>query len=322
MRKLVIALSVSTLVLAAAAVWLAYQLHAARGELATSGASRGSLASATVASAPIRPAHTEVPASGGISIPRQPPNDSEADAGASVRSSLEANIPRMRAMLEDPDKRAAAIQDFRVNEQRNMPRLGEHLGLREDEYDRLLELLAEQRIRHLEALYQCALNPNCDVMTGGAGRGQANRRELVDVLGAEKAQQFENYRDNLQERVIVTDWRGDLPDSLRLSDTQTEQLVDALGDERRRIVKEWEQRGASENGMRNEYGSLLYSSTAQGVEQRVAEASEAQRRQQERASRVLTAEQLDVFTKRQRDSLDMARGIWEHEDPSENNPSN
>ena len=57
-------------------------------------------------------------------------------------------------------------------------------------------------------------------------------------------------------------------------------------------------------------------------EQRIAEASEFQRRQRERAAQVLTAGQLEVFTQRQQDMLEMARGSWEYEEQANNKGSN
>jgi hypothetical protein len=321
MRKLVIALAISTMTFAASTLyfWLAWRSE--RSKVASS--PRPTVA----APAAVHPATNAAPTNAaptntGSSNPAQPPELTEEEQKARIRASLVAAIPNMRATLEDPDKRAATMSDIRKNNERSMPHLARNLDLTEDEYARLMNMLVELEMRALEARYQCALAANCDVMASGRPVYQANRRELVDFLGAEKAQQFDNYRDDSREREIVADWRGDLPDSLRLSDAQTEKLVEVLGDERRRIAKEWEQRGAGENGMSNQYGSIQFPSTAQGAEQRIAEASEYQRRQRERAAQVLTAGQLEAFTERQKEALDLARGAWEYEEQSANNTTN
>ena len=77
---------------------------------------------------------------------------------------------------------------------------------------------------------------------------------------------------------------------------------------------EWEQRGTQFAGVSSEYGEIYYPVTAQGVEQRVAEASEYLRRQRARAAEVLTVRQLEAFTQSQQDLLEEARGSWESEE--------
>ena len=147
-----------------------------------------------------------------------------------------------------------------------MPR--QVLDLGEDDYNRLLDTLAASNLRYAEAMYHCNQDPTCDIGTAAKNQMQANRRELVELLGTEKAQRLEDYRDNYQERNNVASFRSDLPDSLRLSDAQAEKLVDVLGEERRRMIKEWELRGDRYSGMANMYGSLYFPDTTQDPEQR------------------------------------------------------
>jgi len=64
------------------------------------------------------------------------------------------------------------------------------------------------------------------------------------------------------------------------------------------------------------YGSLNYPSSSRDVAQRVAEATEFQRRQRNRAAQVLTPAQLEIFTKQQEQMLEIARGSWEFADKS------
>ena len=92
---------------------------------------------------------------------------------------------------------------------------------------------------------------------------------------------------------------------------QAEKLTEVLGDERRRMQKEWEQLGTKFGGMQGQYGSIFYPLSAQGVEQRLAETNEYLRRQRERAAEVLTAGQLEAFAQRQQDTLEEARGSFE-----------
>ena len=329
MRRTVLILSLTTLALAASTTWLALELRSAREELAAARIARADRS--PEAATPDSVAVTSVSAVGPTTAPPllaggksagNPTATSEVEA-ASHTTELQ-RIGYMRALLEDPEKRAKAMRDNRRNFAKSMPRLAQDLELGEEEYNRLLDLKVEQQFRHLEAGYRCELNPPCDYRTAFTGLHATSQRELVDLLGAEKAQRFADYQDNMQERHIVADFRGDLPDALRLSDKQAEKLVEVLGDERRLVEKEWNQsgRGDGQTGLSNQYGTLVLSGTAQSAEQRIAEASEFQRRQRERAAQVLTAGQLEVFTQRQQDMLEMARGSWEYEEQAHNKGSN
>jgi len=235
----------------------------------------------------------------------------QAQSDAMQRAATLAHSAWVRTWLDDPEKRATALADYRKSQEREIPR--QLLDLDDDDYNRLLDILAASDLRYAEALYRCNTDPACELQTVIGTQMQANRRELVGLLGDEKAQRLENYRDNHMERNSVASFRSGLPDSMRLSDAQAEKLADALGEERRRMVKEWQQRGEQISGMANSWGSLNFPGT-QDVEQRVAEATEFQRRQRDRAAEVLTLAQLEIFTKQQEQMLEIARGSWEYED--------
>jgi hypothetical protein len=240
---------------------------------------------------------------------RVEPTAVQRDAAAQRAATL-LHDSYVRALLADPEKRAKALSDYRKNEESQLPR--QVLDLSEDDYNRLLDTLAASNLRYAEAMYHCNQDPACDIGTAAKNQMQANRRELVELLGGEKAQRLEDYRDNYQERNNVASFRSELPDSLRLSDAQADKLADALGEERRRMTKEWELRGDRYSGMANMYGSLYFPDTTQDLEQRVAEASEYQRRQRERAAQVLTSGQLEVFAQQQEQMLEIARDSWEY----------
>lgn len=305
-RRVVPALLITCVGLAIATAYLALELREARRDLAAARVMKSTAAP----TAPDEPEMVKPGASVAMPEPASP-DANESDDFASHANSPE-RFAHVRALVEDPDKRAAALRDHRRTYEKIMPGMARHLGMNPEEYGRLLDMLGEHQLRQAEAQYRCSLSPGCDVASAARVQGSANRAELIEFLGAENAQRFYDYQDNLRERSIVSALRGDLPDALRLSDAQAEQLAEALGDERRRVFREWEQRGAvGQSGMRNEYGAVYVPDTAQGVEQQVAEASEFQRRQRERAAQILTAAQLEVFTQRQKDALEGAQQIWD-----------
>ena len=243
-------------------------------------------------------------------VARTPPDaalaGTETDAEARARS-----LAHMRTVFEDPLKREEMMRVSRDGFRRSFPRLAEHLGLTEDQYTRLVNQLAEHQMHWAERRYRCLLEPGCDEMTAMKGIGAERERELTDILGPEKYQQFNEYLDNQRERRAVMQLRGELPDALRMTDVQAEKLIAALGEERRRTLKEWEQGSAGFEAINSEYGEVYFPSTAQGLEQRVAEATELQRRQHDRAAQVLTAGQLKIFDARQAAALEQTRGIWQ-----------
>ena len=320
MSRPVTLLTVTSLVLGASTVYLAIELRGSRQELASlrdssaavtpvasvTPVAAGDTGEATARGMPVAPASTPI---------REPTRRGEPTAsqrdGAAQHAATLAHNSYVRALLEDPEKRAKALREYRKSEETQLPR--QVLDLEEDDYNRLLDTLAASNLRYAEAIYHCNQDPACDIETTARNQMQVNRRELVELIGAEKAQHLENYRDNYQERSNVAGLRGELPDSLRLSDAQAAKLVDVLGEERRRTIKEWEQQGVRYSGMSNMYGSLYFPDTTQDVEQRVTEATEYQRRQRDRAAQVLTSGQLELFTKQQEQMLEIARGSWEYE---------
>ena len=325
MRRPVVLLIFISLALGAITVYQAVELRATRQELASL---RESSAVATEGAAvtPVAAGDTRAaadqpkPVAPASVLTQEPTRRGEATAvrrdAAAQRAATLAYNSYVRAWLEDPEKRARALRENRKSEETQLPR--QVLDLAEDEYNRLLDTLAESSLRYAEAIYRCNQDPACDIGATARNQVQANRRELLELLGAEKTQRLEDYRDNYQERSNVASFRSELPDSLRLSDAQAAKLVDVLGEERRRTIKEWELRGASYSGMSNMYGSLYFPDSTQTLEQRVDEAGEYQRRQRDRAAQVLTSGQLEVFTKQQEQMLEIARGSWEYQEQQGN----
>ncbi len=321
MRRHVL-LSVISLALAASTAWLAIALHAARQELAEL---RGAPPPAPTAPAAIPPAMSaaatdpHVPEVDAIPVAASsPPNQGarprdamQAQSDAAQRAATLAHNAWVRAWLDDPGKRAQALADSRKDHGREFPR--QLLDLDDADYDRLLDTLAAGDLRYAEAMYRCNIDPACDRQATIETQMQANRRELAGLLGDEKAQRLETYRDNAMERNSVASFRSGLRDTMRLSDAQAEKLADALGEERRRMTKEWQQRGEQVSGVANAWGWLNFPAT-QDIGQRVADATEFQRRQRDRAAEILTSAQLDAFTRQQEQMLDIARGSWEYED--------
>jgi hypothetical protein len=317
MRRITALLVATSLALAASTAYFAYQLHGTRQELAAARMTPASSHAARAdtgripAPAPDFPPATTVPAGGTEPVQQPGPGKKEMDATARA-GQFQANA-HMRKVLADPERRARMERDIRKNLEREVSQFGPLLDLTDDEQQRLVDLMTGHQMSFAEATAKCADTPGCDVSATASAQYQVQQRELADFMGDEKAPRFMDYRDNFMERNSVESFRAELPERMQLSDLQAERLAIALGDERRRIIKEWKQRGAGSAAMGNTLGYLYYPNNTRDIEERVNEAGEYQRRQRERAAELLTAQQLEVFTQQQKDLLDVARSGWESE---------
>ena len=198
MRRPTLILSIISLVLGATTAWLAFELHAARQELATLGSNPAPAASAVLAiSASATQTRTPetsttpvAPVSAATSDLARPGQATKAQIDAAQHAANLAHNSYVRALLEDPEKRAKALREHRNNHERELPR--QVLDLSEDDYNRLLDTMAASSMRYAEAMYHCNQNSACDMGTAVRNEMQANRRELVELLGAERAQRLED----------------------------------------------------------------------------------------------------------------------------------
>jgi hypothetical protein len=307
MHKPTIVLSVVSLGLAVCAGYLALELKAARDALASV---RAGVAGDSSETSSATQANALKPDAATMATPGPIPTQTPADTKARER------ILEMRDQLDDPEKRALLLRSNRQIFRQTFPRLEERLGLSDDEYTRLVNWQAEQKMRSMELQYRCAQKPACDPMAINAGQEEIYNRELTDLLGSEKLKQLTEYQDNIRERRAVEALRGALPDAQALSEAQAEKLIDALGDTRRQYARELEQRGSDTEPAWNKFGGFVISTTTVGAEAKYSEAAEFMHRQRERAAEVLTAAQLKVFTQRQEEMLDGMRTQWEYEEKS------
>lgn len=315
MRKWLVMLSLACIALLAASIYLARELRAVRVELASARASPGVPAAPAASLEKLARPVSAAPVSSGIAqadAPANPPRTAE-EFKALARAWAVKSIPEWRQIVEDSAKREAFLRDNKEGFRSTFPQIAKHLGLTDDEYSRLANLLADQQLRMLEARYQCAIKPICDDLAISPMLEPEFQRELVELLGAETRKRFEDYRDNMQERYVVTHLRGQMPDGEPMTELQAARLVEALGDERRKIANEWDQSGVTATTSFNSLGTMMIPSSAQSAEQKYNDATEYQRRQRERAAQVLTAGQLRVFTQTQEQMLDGFRKSWDNE---------
>jgi len=149
-------------------------------------------------------------------------------------------MPGWRAKLEDPGARDRILADTTAFYRRMSPGLAKYVGLNGDEFSRMMNTLTDMDLKITDQRYQCALQPDCDDRPILQGIEPERQRLLADLLGPEKKQRLDTYEHNMPERAVVTNLRGTLRDPDNLSDSQADQLIDALGDELSSVRQGWE----------------------------------------------------------------------------------
>lgn len=279
MRKLVALLALTTAIFAGSTLYYARELSRERqGRLAVP---------ATVAAPPVLAAATPADA-----VP--PPVVAEAKPAAKAPKSaprkpqLQDYDVEFLAAVADPAGRPRLIEQQVASLRRIGRGMDKALGLNAAEFDRLLELRAEQNIQLREAMLHCAQEAECD--QSHLSDLRANQAlELSTLLGTEGKQQFDDFLESANERSTVTQMRGRLPDADHLSDAQADLLVRTLSDERKRATS-----GMANISMSFE-GVPIMASPNGSYDDYMEQARTYQARLRRSAAAVLTPGQLVVY---------------------------
>ena len=120
------------------------------------------------------------------------------------------------------DQREGMLLEQKMMMRNSYPRLAQTIGMSSEEAERLFTLLAQQQIDAQERFARCTLDPACDIRDGQLSRTDPRAREIADLLGADRQQQFDNYKNTLMERESVAHLRTRLSDATRLPDDTSE----------------------------------------------------------------------------------------------------
>lgn len=290
MRIVVIALTGLSLTLAGTTVYFARELELER--------ERPRASSMPVVQAPAVPyaqraSTTAAPPSARPPVP--PPSNHAMSEEVDVKT-VQADASRKTLkMLADPAQREGMLLEQKMMMRNMYPRLAQAIGMTSEEAERLFTLLARQQIDAQEWYARCMLDSNCNVQDAGIEQTERGAQDIADLLGAERQQQFEAYKNTLMERESVVQLRSRLADANHLPDERAEALIAALADERQKIHMEAAQRGAGMNGFGTGVGVVFSASDAATPEAQIESAQANSRRMRARAAEVLDAEQLRVF---------------------------
>jgi hypothetical protein len=238
----------------------------------------------------------------------------------SVASMSEADMKRMQLdsyrnlleRLDDPQGREEMRAQHGVMYRQIYPRLDKYLGLSSDEYSRLMNVMADQQIGMQEKSARCGLDPQCD-MANLTHSGDAEAREISEILGADRATRFETYKNTMSEREGVTQLRTRLTDNSRLADAAAEGLINALAEERGAIHREAAARGDGMYGFGMGSG-MLFAPSEGNFETRYEAARQNSQRLRDRAAQHLNSEQMRTFNEMQDELLLGLRGQLRNKD--------
>lgn len=208
------------------------------------------------------------------------------------------------ARLDDPIQRTAQLDEARATARRQFARLKETLGLSDARFEQLVSTLAEQNVQMQENWARCAVTPGCDTKSGSGIKPPDDRtQELLALLGTDGMAAFTKYKDSIGERDSVAQFRGRLSDATFLPESQAEQLIAALADERQKYSDEANQSGVKVRGLGTNLGMIMYPDGIGAVEVQLAEAEQYSARLRARAATLLTPSQLAAYVQMQEELL-------------------
>ena len=202
------------------------------------------------------------------------------------------------AMYADPQGRRTLIEEAIVS-QRNLKRgIAEKLGLTEEHWQRVLEVLAEQQVENRAAFLRCRADPACKAPFTPEQLAD-NRQAVRDVIGEDKYAEYDRHESSMAERRTVAELQRQLMGDLPLTDQHAEELIAALADERAQAVKDMFGDGNKVVGIDMKNGWAYYVESAPTLEARLATADQYSQRMRDRAATVLSGNQLTRFNQMQ-----------------------
>ncbi len=325
MSRLVYLFGATTLLFAVLSVHLALQLRVERGAASAADAPAASSAPASARNA-FSPAGAPTNLASSRDEALEPTGEgnerridypfpiavTNTDMEESRRRYLESEA-RFLEEIADPERRAELLNQTKLSVRAPLPRVAQHLGLTDEEADRLFTLLAEQQLQAHERQARCVTQPDCNYRGYAPADADRQQQEMSALLGPERHEKLKQFQESMGERQAVSALRSTLPDRAFLNDQRAEDLVSALADERTQFQNEALQRGTGFSGYGTGSG-MLFVGDQGTLDERVAAARRYSERLRERAAQVLTAEQAKGFNQMQDELLANLREMLRNQD--------
>jgi hypothetical protein len=144
--------------------------------------------------------------------------------------SVAVNVPPPNPELLNKIMRS----QVRAHNKRIYAEIAQHLGIGKDEANKLISLLTEQQLQSSTSWHDAASAENA--LRQMVEKDRADKAQIAELLGADKAQLFEEYRQSLPARqeldMLARQLDGaDAP----LSEEQQKRLLEIFAEERKRV---------------------------------------------------------------------------------------
>jgi hypothetical protein len=202
---------------------------------------------------------------------------------------------------DNPETRAKLLQDQVQAQRRGQSGLRSALDIDARQFDRLINLYAEQELDRRARMARCLTDVFC-VRPNLVDRAE-RRQAAVEVIGEEKTARLEQYRSEQSRSSQFGIFQARLGPQLALSPQQLDELSTALFEEQARARQEIESHGHEYRNFATTYGVIVYSTDTNTLEERMASAAASVSLMRDRAGALLNSEQLEVFNQMQDDSL-------------------
>ena len=314
MRRLVGALALTTALFAASTGYLAYRLYGRESALSAGIAAAPAPGTAALDGMVETPAARNGKPGSANATPvasnAQNPGGTAAGPRSAATHEADKNremiLPFARQYLEriaDPVQHAALLAQSRGELQRQYAPLHQRLKLDSATFDQLVDLIAEQQLQAQESYFRCVVDPACDTEEYARRPTVGDPdQEFLALLGPDRMDEFNHYRQSIGERDSVAQLRGRLDEANMLHDEQAEQLIAALAKEHDLYKREVAASGATLKGWGTAQGMLWYIGDG-SIDQQLSSAAAYSQRLRARAATMLTSQQLTSFNQLQDELL-------------------
>ena len=313
MRTWLVLLAITSVALAGSTGYLAYQLHELSSRQADSVQATAIVATPVVTAPSVEAPPVASPsperATTGAPGGREQPvatgwaaNSGKAPSEADMKKMQADYAQRFLAQIADPQEREEVISERKLHLRHQFPRVDQALGLSPEEYSKFLELMSQQQVDLQEATSRCVLDPECR-LNQYRGQPDPHSQEIANLLGPDRTQKFETYKNTLGEREVISQLRGRLGEAQRLDDDKAEQLITVLAQERDAIHREAMNNGTAVNGFSMGAGMVFAPNDGRPLDERMEAARLSSQRLRNSAAPYLNTEQLRAFDEIQEETL-------------------
>jgi hypothetical protein len=315
MNKGILSLGAASLLLAASTLYLARQVAQERGSMGMIPAANPAGAGAgpdqtTLAPDSTRPADARAAVVPGAAA-QADSQTGTAPVKAYKRPTPEVyqrlNEQELAASADDPQLRRELIQERIPLVRDQYLLLQRRLKVDADRWQRFMEVMAEQELGIMAMLADCKKTTNCELVSIDADTAARYKQAITEVLGDSGAAAVEKFRQSGMQRMALSSLDTELPENQKLSEAQSEELIDALTQTHMDVEKDMQKHEASVGRFFDQGGMLIYDKGLATVEERLADAANYSKKLRAQAARYLQGAQMAAFNRQQDRLLEAMR---------------